>query len=100
MMLPDYRTRQRDYLLEIARAMTQELDLEKLLERILRLSVDILAGQAGLIALQDDATRGIASEPGSWRIAAAYGISPTVLENYCRSRICAVEGFKSFVPIS
>ena len=64
MMLPDYRTRQRDYLLEIARAMTQELDLEKLLERILRLSVDILAGQAGLIALQDDATRGIASEPG------------------------------------
>jgi hypothetical protein len=47
----------------------------------LRLSVDILAGQAGLIALQDDASRGIASEPGSWRIAAAYGISPTVLEN-------------------
>jgi len=72
-MLPDYRTRQRDYLLEIARAMTQELDLEKLLERILRLSVEILAGQAGLIALQDDA--------GKWSIAAAYGISPTVLEH-------------------
>ena len=72
-MLPDYRTRQRDYLLEIARAMTQELDLEKLLERILRLSVEILAGQAGLIALQDDA--------GTWSIAAAHGISPTVLEH-------------------
>jgi PAS domain S-box-containing protein len=81
MMLPDYRTRQRDYLLEIARAMTQELDLEKLLERILRLSVDILAGQAGLIALQDDASRGSATESGNWRIAAAYGISPAVLEN-------------------
>ena len=72
-MLPDYRTRQRDYLLEISRAITQELDLEKLLERILRLSVEILAGQAGLIALQDDA--------GSWSIAAAHGISPTVLEH-------------------
>jgi PAS domain S-box-containing protein len=73
MMLPDYRTRQRDYLLEIARAMTQELDLEKLLERILRLSVEILAGQAGLIALQRDA--------GDWEIAAAYGISPAVLDH-------------------
>ncbi len=63
-MLPDYRTRQRDYLLEIARAMTQELDLEKLLERILRLSVEILAGQAGLIALQDltrAASRGLST---------------------------------------
>jgi PAS domain S-box-containing protein len=72
-MLPDYRTRQRDYLLEIARVMTQELDLDKLLERILRLSVEILAGQAGLIALQH--------EVGDWEIAAAYGISPAVLEN-------------------
>jgi PAS domain S-box-containing protein len=72
-MLPDYRTRQRDYLLEITRAMTQELDLEKLLQRILRLSVDILAGQAGLIALL--------AEDGSWSIAAAYGISPSVLEH-------------------
>ncbi len=80
-MLPDYRTRQRDYLLEIARAMTQELDLEKLLERILRLSVEILAGQAGLIALQDDAKSGVEDEAGSWRIAAAHGISPTVLEH-------------------
>ena len=73
LMLPDYRTRQRDFLLEIARAMTQELDLEKLLERILRLSVEILAGQAGLIALQ--------REIGDWEIAAAYGISPALLEN-------------------
>ena len=27
-MLPDFRVRQRDYLLEISRALTQELDLE------------------------------------------------------------------------
>ena len=33
-MLPDFRVRQRDYLLEIARAITQELDLEKLLARM------------------------------------------------------------------
>lgn len=76
-MLPDYRTRQRDYLLEIARAISQELNLEKLLERILRLSVDILAGQAGLIALLDDSS----NDAGSWSIAAAHGISPTVLEH-------------------
>ena len=31
-MLPDFRVRQRDYLLEIARALTQELDLDKLLD--------------------------------------------------------------------
>ncbi len=79
-MLPDYRTRQRDYLLEITRAMTQELDLEKLLERTLRLSVEILAGQAGLIALQDEATTDTSSG-GNWSIAAAHGISPTVLEH-------------------
>ena len=30
-MLPDLRVRQRDYLLEISRALTQELDLERLL---------------------------------------------------------------------
>ena len=47
-MLPDFRVRQRDYLLEISRALTQELDLEKLLARILRISIEMLAGQAGL----------------------------------------------------
>ena len=36
-MLPDFRVRQRDYLLEISRALTKELDLDKLLERILHL---------------------------------------------------------------
>ena len=40
-MLPDFRVRQRDYLLEISRALTQELDLEKLLARILRLREEI-----------------------------------------------------------
>jgi signal transduction histidine kinase len=69
-MLPDFRVRQRDYLLEISRALTQELDLEKLLARILRISIEMLAGQAGLIALK---------ETGSWRVVAAQGIPPAFL---------------------
>ena len=69
-MLPDFRVRQRDYLLEISRALTQELDLEKLLARILRISIEMLAGQAGLIALKlpdgdwDAGDRGMACDPG------------------------------------
>ena len=68
-MLPDFRVRQRDYLLEISRALTQELDLEKLLTRILRIAIEMLAGQAGLIALKED----------GWRVAAAHGIVPAFL---------------------
>src|SRR5512144_1621715 len=68
-MLPDFRVRQRDYLLEISRALTQELDLEKLLARILRLAIEMLAGQAGIIALQGD----------GWRVAAAHGIAAALL---------------------
>lgn len=69
-MLPDFRVRQRDYLLEIARMLTQELDLEKLLERILRVAIEMLAGQAGLIALK---------EAEGWRVAAAHRIQPAFL---------------------
>ncbi len=69
-MLPDFRVRQRDYLLEISRLLTQELDLEKLLARILRVSIEMLAGQAGLIALK---------RPEGWNVAAAHGIAPAFL---------------------
>jgi len=69
-MLPDFRVRQRDYLLEISRALTQELDLEKLLARILRIAIEMLAGQAGLIALK---------EQEGWRVATAHGIAPAFL---------------------
>ena len=69
-MLPDFRVRQRDYLLEIARLLTRELDLEKLMARILRVSVEMLAGQAGIIALK---------LPDGWRVAAAHGIAPAFL---------------------
>ena len=52
-MLPDLRVRQRDYLLEISRALTEELELEKVLALIVRVSTELLAGQAGLIALRE-----------------------------------------------
>lgn len=70
-MLPDLRVRQRDYLLEISRTITQELVLEKLLARILVISVEMLAGQAGLIALRE--------EHGGWTVAAYHGIPRNLL---------------------
>jgi PAS domain S-box-containing protein len=71
-LLPDFRVRQRDYLLEISRAITQELNLEKLLDRILSVSMEMLAGQAGLIALRET--------PGGWKVAVFQGIPPAFLE--------------------
>jgi signal transduction histidine kinase len=66
MMLPDFRIRQRDYLLEISRVLTQELDLDKLLGRILKIAVEMLVGQAGLIALR--------SSRGGWKVAVSHGM--------------------------
>ncbi len=71
-LLPDFRSRQRDYLLEIARLITQELELDKLLTRILRVAVDMLAGQAGLIVLR--------GEQGGWQVAATHGLSPALIQ--------------------
>src|SRR3990170_208576 len=65
-MLPDFRVRQRDYLLEISRALTEALDLPTVLRRILQVAADLLAGQAGLIALRE--------EEGAWKLRAHYGI--------------------------
>jgi signal transduction histidine kinase len=65
-MLPDFRVRQRDYLLEIARALTEELELTPLLDRILGIAIEMLAGRAGLIALH--------AEP-SWHVAASKNLS-------------------------
>jgi signal transduction histidine kinase len=70
-MLPDFRVRQRDYLLEIGRAITQELNLDKLLARILKIAVEMLAGQAGIIALR--------GEFGGWNNATSMGIPSTFL---------------------
>ena len=53
LMLPDYRVRQRDFLLEISRAITEQLDLGEVLRRVLNASVVMLAGKVGFIALRE-----------------------------------------------
>lgn len=75
-MLPDFRVRQRDYLLEILRAITQELDLDKVLARILYISIEMLAGQAGLISLLDN--------QNGWTLAVSQGIPTAFLKSLDR----------------
>ncbi|GAB4444194.1 MAG: ATP-binding protein [Anaerolineae bacterium] len=71
--MPDFRVRQRDYLLEISRAITEQLDLDEVLRRILRAAVSMLAGQVGLIALRD---------AGAMRVWASYGVNPALLAHF------------------
>jgi PAS domain S-box-containing protein len=73
-MLPDFRVRQRDYLLDISRALTEELDLATVLKRILQIAAELLAGQAGLVVLR--------VEEGRWEIRAHYGIPDEFLEYF------------------
>ena len=51
--MEDYMLRQREYLLSISRAMTARLDLPSLLQLILENAVEMLRGEAGLIALRN-----------------------------------------------
>jgi PAS domain S-box-containing protein len=71
-VLPDFRVRQRDYLLEISRALTEALDLATVLTRILQATAELVAGQAGLVVLRED--------EGHWQIRAHYGIPEPLLE--------------------
>ena len=52
-LLPDYRVRQRDYLLNISRAITAQLDLGEVLRMILQAAASMLAGEVGMIALRE-----------------------------------------------
>ncbi len=70
---PDFRVKQRDSLLEISRALTQELDIDSLLRRILTISVEILSGQAGVIALR--------SEKGLWGVRISQSLTPEFLHS-------------------
>jgi len=67
----DYQLRQREYLLEISRAMTSRLDLPSVLRLILENAVEMLQGQAGLIALRQ--------EDDSLRVQASYGLPAGLL---------------------
>ena len=73
-MLPDYRVRQRDHLLDISRALTAQLDLTEVLRRILEASASMLAGEVGLIALPDDHDQ--------LQIQAAFGVDAEQLEYF------------------
>ena len=72
-MLTDYRVRQREYLLEISRALTAQLNLDELLQMVLEAATNMLAGQAGLIALRDP--------DGRFAVRASHGL-PHVLAPY------------------
>jgi len=64
--MQDYQLRQRDYLLEISRAITSRLDLPSLLELTLKSAVELLRGQVGLIVLR--------GRDGALRVQASYGL--------------------------
>jgi PAS domain S-box-containing protein len=66
LMLPDYRVRQREFLLEISRAMTAQLELSEVLRLVLNASVVMLGGQVGIIALRDG--------NGTYRVRATMGM--------------------------
>jgi PAS domain S-box-containing protein len=72
--LVDYRVRQRDYLLSIARALVSRLNLRAVLRLILQGAVDLLQGQAGLIALRGD--------DGEFLFWASYGLPPAMMESF------------------
>lgn len=50
----DQRLRQREFLLRISRALTAQLDLTSVLNLVIEVAVELLAGTSGLIALRDD----------------------------------------------
>jgi PAS domain S-box-containing protein len=65
-MLIDYRVQLREYLLQISRAITAQLNLDDVLGLVLEAATRILAGQAGLIALR--------GSDGEFVIRASYGL--------------------------
>ncbi len=77
-MLFDFRVRQRDYILQISRAITAQLDLAAVLRQILEAAVEMLSGQAGLIVLSEGAET--ADEETNFVVRASYGLPEAALE--------------------
>jgi PAS domain S-box-containing protein len=67
----DHRLRQREYLLQISRAITAQLDLSSVLGLVINFAVEMLAGTSGLIALFDD-------DGAELRVRASAGLSSEV----------------------
>jgi len=72
--LYDFRIRQRDYLLSITRAMVSRLNIRAVLRLILQASVDMLQGQSGVIALNN--------ESGTYDFWASYGLPPALVDSF------------------
>jgi len=70
-----YQLRQREYLLQISRAMTSRLDLPSLLRLILTSAAEIVRAEAGLIALRREPA-------GSLVIRASYGVPVSLLPRF------------------
>ncbi|MEP7198533.1 MAG: ATP-binding protein [Chloroflexota bacterium] len=64
--------RQRDYLLQIARALTARLDLDEVLRLVINHAVEMLTGHIGIIALRDE-------RDSAFRVAASFGLPTTLL---------------------
>lgn len=62
----DYRVRQRDYLLDISRAMTSQLTLEKVLNLILKAAASMLDGVVGMVGLHEPDEK--------FKVRAAFGV--------------------------
>jgi PAS domain S-box-containing protein len=77
--LYDFRIRQRDYLLSITRAMVSRLNIRAVLRLILQASVDMLQGESGLIALNDDRAPVGDGEFDFW---ASYGLPPALVDSF------------------
>lgn len=71
----DPSIREREYLLAIGRALTQELELSEVLKVILHCSAELVHGLAGVVILSDPALR-------TYRVAATIGIPPKVIEHF------------------
>lgn len=75
MLVPisDYRLRQREYLLRIARAMTSRLDLSDLLQLVIDEAGELLSAEAGLIALRRP-------DGGHLQVYTSFGLDQELLE--------------------
>ncbi|MCZ7538433.1 MAG: ATP-binding protein [Anaerolineae bacterium] len=66
-LLPDYRVRQRDHLLNISRAITAQLDLSEVLRMVLQAATSMLSAEVGIIALREN---------GAFHTRAIIGFAP------------------------
>jgi PAS domain S-box-containing protein len=74
LVFTDFRIRQRDYLLTIARALVSRLNLRAVLQLILQAAVDLLQGGVGVIALRN--------EDGTFSSWASYGLPPALIQAF------------------